>query len=161
MAAQKITTFLWFDTQAEEAAKFYVSVFKGDSRVVTVERWGEGGPAPKGSVMSASFELAGQRYIALNGNTKQKFNDSISLFVSCEDQAEVDRFWELLMAGGGKPTQCGWLKDQFGVSWQVVPENLMKVLQDPDPVKAGRLIQAFMKMQKIDLPALERARDGK
>ncbi|MDP3153699.1 MAG: VOC family protein [Archangium sp.] len=153
MASQKITTFLWFNTEAEDAAKFYVSVFGGDSHVVSVDRMGD-------AVMSVSFELGGQRYVALNGNTKQTFNDSISLMIACEDQPEVDLFWDKLLAGGGKPTQCGWLKDKFGVSWQVVPNGLMKTLQDKDPVKAGRVFQAFRAMQKIDLAALERARAG-
>ena len=155
MASQKITTFLWFNTEAEDAAKHYVSIFGGESRVVSVDRMG-----PGGAVMSVSFELGGQRYVALNGNTKQTFNDSISLMIACEDQPEVDLFWDKLLAGGGKPTQCGWLKDKFGVSWQVVPNGLMKVLQEKDPVKSGRVIQAFMAMQKIDLAALERAREG-
>ena len=155
MASQKITTSLWFNTEAEDAAKFYVLVFGGGSRVVSVDRMGE-----DGAVMSVSFELGGQRYIGINGNTKQTFNDSISLMIACEDQPEVDLFWDKLLAGGGKPTQCGWLKDKFGVSWQVVPNGLMKVLQEKDPVKSGRVIQAFMAMQKIDLAALERAREG-
>ncbi|MDP2270659.1 MAG: VOC family protein [Archangium sp.] len=153
MASQKLTTFLWFNTEAEDAAKFYVSIFGGDSHVVSVDRMGD-------AVMSVSFELGGQRYVALNGNTKQTFNDSISLMIACEDQPEVDLFWDKLLAGGGKPTKCGWLKDKFGVSWQVVPNGLMKTLQDKDPVKAGRVFQAFRAMQKIDLAALERARAG-
>lgn len=153
MQSQKITTFLWFDTQAEDAAKFYVGIFGGNSRIISVDRFGD-----QGAVMSVSFELEGQRYAALNGNSKLKFNDSISLLVSCKDQAEVDRFWDALLAGGGSPTQCGWLKDKFGVSWQVVPDGLMKALQDPDPAKAARVMKAFMAMKKIDLPALERAR---
>ena len=144
--------FLWFDTQAEEAAHFYVSIFGGDSRVHSVDRFGD-------KVISVSFSLAGQRYAALNGNGKLKFNDSISLLVSCVDQPEVDRFWDKLLAEGGAPTQCGWLKDRFGVSWQVVPDGLMKALHDPDPARAGRVMKAFMAMKKIDLPALERARE--
>ena len=151
---QKISTFLWFDTQAEEAARFYVSVFAGNSKVLSVDRMGEGG-----AVMSVSFELFGTRYLALNGNSKLKFNDSISLLISCEDQPEVDRFWDALVAGGS-PTQCGWLKDKFGVSWQVVPDGLMKLLQERDPAKSARVMKAFMAMKKIDLPALERARAG-
>src|SRR5687767_14019172 len=130
-AAQKITTFLWFNTESEEAANFYVSLFY-DSRIISVDRFG-----PGGAVMSVSFELAGQRYVALNGNTKQTFNDSISLMIACEDQKEVDRYWEKLLADGGRPTQCGWLKDKYGVSWQVVPNGLMKILQQPDP--SGRV----------------------
>lgn len=155
MQSQKITTFLWFDTQAEDAARFYVGIFGGNSRILSVDRFGE-----QGAVMSVNFELDGQRYAALNGNSKLKFNDSMSLLVSCADQAEVDRFWEKLLEGGGSPTQCGWLKDKFGVSWQVVPDGLMKALHDPDPAKAARVMKAFMAMKKIDLPALERARKG-
>ena len=151
MQTQKITTFFWFDRQAEEAAQFYVSIFGGESRVDSVDRAG-------GQVISVSFTLAGQRYVALNGNTRFTFNDSLSLLVSCADQAEVDRFWDRLLAGGGTPTQCGWLKDRFGLSWQVVPDGLMKALRDPDPVKAGRVMKAFLAMKKIDLAALERAR---
>jgi predicted 3-demethylubiquinone-9 3-methyltransferase (glyoxalase superfamily) len=154
MAAQKITTFLWFNTEAEQAANFYVSLFT-DSRILSVDRFG-----PDGAVMSVKFELAGQQYAALNGNVKQKFNDSISLLIGCEDQNEVDRLWARLLADGGKPTQCGWLKDKYGVSWQVVPNGLMNFLAERDPVKSGRIMQAFMAMQKIDLPTLERARAG-
>jgi predicted 3-demethylubiquinone-9 3-methyltransferase (glyoxalase superfamily) len=154
MQQQKITTFLWFETEAEEAAKFYVSVFGGDSKVLSVDRLGDGK-----SVMSVSFQLAGQRYVALNGNERFRFNESISLLVSCEGQAEVDRFWDALVAGG-KPSRCGWLADKFGVSWQIIPDGLMKLLHDKDPAKTGRLMQAFMAMQKIDLSALERARRG-
>ncbi len=152
MKKQKITTSLWFNTQAEEAARFYVSVFGGDSKVLSVERRGD-------AVMSVSFELDGQRYVGINGNARHQFNDSASLMISCEDQPEVDRFWDALTAGGS-PTQCGWLKDKFGVSWQVVPDGLMKFLQERDPVKSGRIMKAFMAMKKIDLPALERARAG-
>lgn len=154
MAAQKITTFLWFNTEAEAAAKFYVSLFK-DSRITSVDRFG-----PDGAVMSVRFELAGQQYVALNGNTKQQFNDSISLFIACEDQQEVDSFWEKLLAEGGKPTMCGWLRDKFGVAWQVVPNGLMKLLSEPDPAKSQRIMKSFLAMQKIELAALERARAG-
>lgn len=153
MASQKITTFLWFSTEAEQAANFYVSLF-ANSRIHSVDRFG-----PDGAVMSVKFELAGHQYIALNGNVKQTFNDSISLLIACEDQQEVDGLWDKLLAGGGKPTQCGWLKDKFGVSWQVVPNGLMNFLSERDPVKSGRIMKAFMAMQKIDLPALERARE--
>lgn len=153
-AAQKITTFLWFNTEAEDAAKFYVSLF-ADSKITSVDRFG-----PGGAVMSVRFELAGQQYVALNGNTKQPFNDSISLFISCEDQREVDSFWEKLLAGGGKPTMCGWLRDKFGVAWQVVPTALMKFLSEPDPAKSQRIMKSFMAMQKIELAELERASAG-
>ena len=143
MAEQKITTFLWFDTQAEEAAKFYVSIFKGDSKVISA------------NPMSATFELAGQRYSAFNGGPHFKFNEAISLFVTCEDQAEVDHFWDALIAGGGSPSQCGWLKDKYGLSWQIIPRTLMKLMGDP------KVVQAMMGMQKIIVADLERAHGGK
>lgn len=156
---QKITTFLWFDSNAEEAATFYTSIFP-DSRVTKVARWGKGGPAPEGSVMTVSFELAGQAYIAMNGGPHYKLTPAISLFVSCDSQEEVDTLWDKLLAGGGKPTACGWLEDKFGLSWQVIPDRLMERMSDPDPVKAGRVAQAMMTMQKIDIAAIERAYVG-
>jgi two-component system sensor histidine kinase QseC len=156
---QKITTFLWFDSNAEEAATFYTSLFP-DSRVTKVARWGKGGPAPEGSVMTVSFELAGQAYIAMNGGPHYKLTPAISLFVSCESQEEVDRLWDKLLAGGGKPTACGWLDDKFGLSWQIIPDRLMERMSDPDPEKAGRVAQAMMTMQKIDIAAIERAYAG-
>jgi len=156
---QKITTFLWFDSNAEEAATFYTSIFP-DSRVTKVARWGKGGPAPEGSVMTVSFELAGQAYIAMNGGPHYKLTPAISLFVSCQSQEEVDTLWDKLLAGGGKPTACGWLEDKFGLSWQVIPDALMERMSDPDPVKAGRVAQAMMTMQKIDVAAIERAYAG-
>jgi predicted 3-demethylubiquinone-9 3-methyltransferase (glyoxalase superfamily) len=156
---QKISTFLWFDSNAEEAATFYTSIFP-DSRVTKVARWGKGGPAPEGSVMTVSFELAGQAYIAMNGGPHYKLTPAISLFVSCESQEEVDALWDKLLAGGGKPTACGWLEDKFGLSWQVIPDALMERMSDPDPVKAGRVAQAMMTMQKIDIAAIERAYAG-
>jgi len=155
----KITTFLWFDSNAEEAATFYTSIFP-DSRVTKVARWGKGGPAPEGSVMTVSFELAGQAYIAMNGGPHYKLTPAISLFVSCQSQEEVDTLWDKLLAGGGKPTACGWLEDKFGLSWQVIPDALMERMSDPDPVKAGRVAQAMMTMQKIDVAAIERAYAG-
>jgi predicted 3-demethylubiquinone-9 3-methyltransferase (glyoxalase superfamily) len=153
-AAQKITPFLWFNTEAEQAAKFYVSLFK-DSKITSVDKFG-----PDGAVMSVKFELAGQQYVALNGNTKQPFNDSFSMLIACENQKEVDSFWDKLLADGGKPTQCGWLKDKFGVSWQVVPNELPAYLGERDPAKSQRIMKAFFAMQKIDLAALERAKAG-
>ena len=156
---QKITTFLWFDSNAEEAATFYTSIFP-DSRVTKVARWGKGGPAPEGSVMTVSFELAGQAYIAMNGGPHYKLTPAISLFVSCQSQEEVDTLWDKLLAGGGKPTACGWLEDKFGLSWQVIPDMLMERMSDPDSVKAGRVAQAMMTMQKIDIAAIERAYAG-
>lgn len=155
----KITPFLWFDTNAEEAANFYVSIF-ADSKIVDVAHWAEGSPYPAGAVMSVTFELAGQQYIAFNGGPHLKLDEAFSLFVSCEDQAEVDRYWTALAAGGGSAGQCAWLKDRFGVSWQIVPKALSRLLGDADPGKAGRAMQAMMKMTKIDVAVLERAADG-
>ena len=153
---QKITTFLWFDTQAEEAMNFYISIFK-NSRVTNVSRCGEGGPGPKGSVMSASFELEGQKFMALNGGPMFHFTPAISLFVDCENQQEVDDLWAKLSAGG-KPGRCGWLEDKFGLSWQIIPRGFGELLSDPDPEKSKRVIQAMMQMSKLDLEELRRAR---
>ncbi len=152
---QTITPFLWFDTQAEQAAKFYVSVFK-NSRIVTTARYGEAGPGPKGSVMTVLFELDGQQFIALNGGPQFKFTEALSLSVSCETQEEVDRFWEKLSAGG-EEGPCGWLKDKYGLSWQVNPTILGKMLSDPDPKKSRRVMEAMLKMKKIDIAALKQA----
>lgn len=156
---QKITTFLWFDGTAEEAANHYVSLFP-DSRITNVARWGKGGPVPEGTVMSVNFELAGQGYIALNGGPMYKFTPAISLFVNCEDQREVDTLWNKFISAGGTPNQCGWLADKFGLSWQIIPKALMELMSDPDPRKAGRVAQAMMKMQKIDVAELKRAHAG-
>ena len=153
---QKITTYLWFNGNAEEAVEFYTSVFP-DSRVTKVARWGEGGPGPEGSVLNIAFELAGQSFIALNGGPQFKFTPAISLFVSCESQAEVDELWTKLLDGGGKPNACGWLDDRFGLSWQVVPTALIELMSDPDPKASGRVAQAMMGMQKIDIAGLRRA----
>lgn len=155
---QKITPFLWFDNQAEEAMNFYISIFK-NSKIITVSRYGEGAPVPGGTVMTATFELDGQTIMVLNGGPTFKFTEAISLFVNCETQAEVDYFWEKLTAGG-EESQCGWLKDKYGLSWQIVPTALGQLLGDPDPEKAGRVMQAMLQMGKIDIAALERARDG-
>ncbi len=152
---QTITPFLWFDTQAEQAAKFYVSVFK-NSRIVTTARYGEAGPGPKGSVMTVLFELDGQQFIALNGGPQFKFTEAVSFSVSCETQEEVDRFWEQLSAGG-EEGPCGWLKDKYGLSWQVNPTILGKMLSDPDPKKSRRVMEAMLKMKKIDIAALKQA----
>ncbi len=152
---QTITPFLWFDTQAEQAAKFYVSVFK-NSRIVTTARYGEAGPGPKGSVMTVLFELDGQQFIALNGGPQFKFTEAISFSVSCETQEEVDRFWQQLSAGG-EEGPCGWLKDKYGLSWQVNPTILGKMLSDPDPKKSRRVMEAMLKMKKIDIAALKQA----
>ena len=153
---QKITTYLWFDDNAEEAVEFYTSVF-ADSRVIDVARWGEGTPGPQGAVLNIIFELAGQRFIALNGGPAFRFTPAISLFVSCDSQAEVDELWEKLLAGGGKPNACGWLDDRFGVSWQIIPSALLELMGDPDPKAAGRVTRAMMGMQKIDIASLRRA----
>jgi predicted 3-demethylubiquinone-9 3-methyltransferase (glyoxalase superfamily) len=154
----KITTFLTFNDQAEAAIELYISIFR-NSRILNVARYGEGGPGPKGSVMSATFELEGQEFHALNGGPTFTFSQGISLFVSCETQAEVDDLWEKLLVGG-KPLQCGWLQDRFGVSWQVIPNGLGKLLSDPDPARSGRVMKAMMSMQKIDIAALKRAWEG-
>jgi len=152
---QKITPFLWFDGKAEEAAKFYVSIF-GNSKLGEVRRWGEGGPAPKGSAMSATFEIEGRSFIAFNGGPHFQFSPAISLFVDCESQAEVDELSEKLCAGG-EQQPCGWVKDKFGLSWQIIPKALGDALQHKDPEKAKRAMQAMMKMKKIDIATLQRA----
>ncbi len=158
MPRQKITPFLWFDNQAEEAANFYVSLFK-DSKVARVTRYGVGGPGPAGQAMTVEFQLAGVQFIALNGGPHFKFTEAISMSIDCESQAEVDELWEKLTAGGA-PSQCGWLKDKFGLSWQVVPSILSQLLGDPDPAKAGRVMQAMLQMTKIEIPKLQQAYDG-
>ena len=157
--AQKIIPYLWFDNDAAEAIDFYTSIFD-DARVVSASHYGEDGPFPAGTLMSATFELAGQQFAALNGGPHDTFNDSISLFVDCEDQAEVDRYWDALLADGGQPTQCGWLKDKYGVSWQIVPQALMRYLGDPDPEKAQRTVAAMLKMVKLDVAELTAAYEG-
>lgn len=154
---QKITTFLWFDNNAEEAIQFYTSIFK-NSRVVSMSRYGDAGPMPAGMVMSATFELEGQQFMALNGGPEFKFNESISLYVDCQTQAEVDDLWHKLSAGG-EESQCGWLKDKFGLSWQVIPRQLGELLSDPDPVKSQNVMRAMLQMKKIDVAALKAAYD--
>jgi predicted 3-demethylubiquinone-9 3-methyltransferase (glyoxalase superfamily) len=154
----KITSFLWFDTQAEEAAKFYVSIFE-NSCIGTITRYGEAGPGPKGSVMTVAFELDGHEFIALTGGPHFKFNEAISFSIDCKTQDEVDRYWDALTAGGAEQP-CGWLKDKFGVSWQVNPTILGEMLNDPDPQKAKRTMQAMLTMKRIDIPALKRAYAG-
>ena len=154
----KITTFLTFDNQAEEAVNLYVSVFK-NSKILNVSRYGEGAPVPTGTVMSVSFMLEGQEFMALNGGPHFTFSDGISLFVSCERQDEVDELWEKLSAGGEKGP-CGWLKDRFGVSWQIIPAALGQMLGDKDPQKSQRAMQAMLKMTKIDIAALRQAFEG-
>ncbi len=152
---QKITPCLWFDTHAEEAATFYTSVFE-NSRILEVARYGQAGPGPDGSVMTVSFELDGQQFVALNGGPHFTFNEAISFQVSCETQEEVDDFWSRL-AEGGEESQCGWLKDRYGVSWQIIPTRLMELLNDPDPERSQRAMRAMLEMRKIDIPTLERA----
>ena len=155
---QKITPFLWFDTQAEEAARFYVSVF-ANSRILKTLRCGEAGPGPPGSVLTVVFELNGVQFTALNGGPQHPFSEAISFVVNCQSQAEVDLYWEKL-AAGGTTDRCGWLKDRFGLSWQVVPTVLPVLLSDPDPVKSQRTMQAMLRMSKLDIAALERAHAG-
>ena len=151
----RITPFLWFDTQAEEAARFYVSIFK-NSKIVKIARYGEAGPGPKGSVMTVVFELERQEFIALNGGPQFKFTEAISFSVNCETQKEVDQFWEKL-SQGGEEGPCGWLKDRYGLSWQINPVILGEMLSDPDPRKSRRVMQAMLKMKKIDIAALKKA----
>ena len=155
---QKITTFLWFDNNAEEAMNFYVSIFK-NSKVVNVSRYGEGGPGPKDSVITGTFQLEGQQFMALNGGPQFPFTEAISLFVNCENQQEVDELWEKL-TDGGEESQCGWLKDKYGLSWQIIPTALGEMLSSKDPEKSGRAMQAMLKMQKIDVKTLRDAYDG-
>ena len=156
--SQKITTFLWFDNNAEEAINHYVSIFK-NSKIVRVTRNGEGGPGPKGTVLTATFQLEGQQFMALNGGPVFKFTEAISLFVNCETQEEVDDLWEKLSAGGQKG-RCGWLKDKFGLSWQIIPSALGKLLSDKDAAKAKRVMNAMMRMDKIDIQRLRQAYEG-
>jgi predicted 3-demethylubiquinone-9 3-methyltransferase (glyoxalase superfamily) len=152
---QKITPFLWFDGKAEEAANFYTSVFSG-SKIVNIMRYGETGPGPKGSVMSVTFQLHGQDFIALNGGPMFTFSAAISFFVDCATQEEVDELWKKLSAGGEKQ-RCGWLKDKYGVSWQIIPTALGELLHDKDPARATRVMQAMLQMDKIDIASLRRA----
>ena len=152
---QKITPFLWFDNQAEEAANFYVSIFK-HSRIVTVTHYSESGPGPKGSVMTVGFQLDGQDFTALNGGPTFKFTEAISLVVNCQTQVEVDDLWQKLSAGG-QEVQCGWLKDKYGLSWQIVPTILIEMLRDQDSVKSQRVMQAMLKMKKIAIADLKKA----
>ena len=155
---QKITPFLWFDGKAEEAANFYVSIFK-NSKIGQMSRYGDHGPGPKGTVMIATFQMDGQEFIALNGGPQFTFSPAISFVVNCESQEEVDDLWEKLSAGGMK-RQCGWLQDKFGVSWQIVPAILDRLISDADQTKADRVMAAVMKMKKLDLAELKRAHAG-
>jgi predicted 3-demethylubiquinone-9 3-methyltransferase (glyoxalase superfamily) len=149
----KVTPFLWFDTKAEEAMNFYVSLFK-NSRVLNIQR------GPDGRAFTVSFELDGREFMALNAGPHHKFNEAISMFVNCEDQAEVDHFWNALIADGGEESMCGWLKDKYGLSWQIIPKQLGELMGDPDPEKSQRVMQAMLKMQKIVIADLQKAHSG-
>jgi predicted 3-demethylubiquinone-9 3-methyltransferase (glyoxalase superfamily) len=155
VSIQKITPFLWFDHQAEEAAAFYASIFP-DSKIVKVVRYGAAGPGPAGSAMTVEFQLAGQPFAALNGGPHFKFTEAVSFVVNCQTQDEVDAYWDKLSAGGA-PGQCGWLKDKFGLSWQIVPTVLPELLRDPDPAKSQRVMRAMLAMKKLDIRALQQA----
>jgi len=155
---QKISPFLWFDNQAEEAVNFYVSVFR-NSKVGGVTRYGDAGPGPKGTVMVASFELEGQRFTALNGGPRFNFTEAVSFAVNCETQEEVDELWNRL-AEGGQTQQCGWLKDKFGVSWQIIPSALPELMSDRDPERVRRVTEAMLQMTKIDIAKLRQAHEG-
>ncbi|HZM85533.1 MAG TPA: VOC family protein [Blastocatellia bacterium] len=156
---QKITPFLWFDNNAEEAVNFYVSLFK-NSKVLSITRYGEAGPGPAGTVLTAAFQLQGQEFIALNGGPQFKFSEAISFSVNCETQEEVDQYWEKLSEGGEKG-RCGWLKDKYGLSWQVNPVVLGEMLQDEDPEKAKRVMEAMLQMDKLDIETLKKAYEGR
>jgi len=156
---QKITPFLWFDNNAEEAVNFYVSIFP-NSKILEIARYGQAGPGPKGTVMTASFRLHGEEFTALNGGPQFKFTEAISLVVHCETQQEVDEYWEKLSAGGQK-SQCGWLKDKFGLSWQIVPNALIELIQDKDPEKSARVMKAMLQMGKIEIDKLRAAYEGR
>lgn len=153
---QKITPFLWFDNNAEEAANFYTSIFK-NSKILNIARYAEGGPGPAGSVMTVNFQIEGQEFVALNGGPVFQFNESISFVINCNSQQEVDEYWSKLTANGGQESQCGWLKDNFGVSWQVVPKRLEELMTDKKPHKVQKVTEAMMKMKKIDIAKLEEA----
>jgi predicted 3-demethylubiquinone-9 3-methyltransferase (glyoxalase superfamily) len=155
---QKITPYLWFDGCAEEAMNFYISIFK-NSKCVSVTRYGDGMPFPAGTVMSATFLLHGQEFMALNGGPQFKFTEAISLFVKCDTQEEIDDYWQKL-AEGGEIQMCGWLKDKFGLSWQIIPSFLGEMLQDKEPAKSERVMDAVLRMRKLDIKALKQAYDG-
>ena len=157
---QKITTFLWFDTQAEEAAKFYTSIFK-DSKINAISHYGDGMPMPRGSVMTVGFTLAGQEFTALNAGPQFKFTEAISLVVNCEMQQEIDYFWDKLTSGGGQPIECGWLKDRYGLFWQIVPTALGQMMKAGDATKTNRMMAALMKMKKLNVAELQKAYEGK
>lgn len=153
---QRITPFLWFDNQAEEAAKFYCSIFE-NSKVGQIVRYGDSGPGPKGQVMIVTFQLDGQNFTALNGGPRFKFTEAISFVVNCDTQKEIDYFWEKLIADGGAESMCGWLKDKFGLSWQVVPTIIGELMSDKDPEKSNRVMQAVLQMKKLDIQKMKDA----
>ena len=155
---QRITPFLWFDDKAEEAVDFYTSIFK-NSKIGNVARYGDDGPGPPGSVMVVTFQLEGQEFIALNGGPMFKFTEAISFVVNCETQEEIDKYWEKLTEGGAE-VQCGWIKDKYGLSWQIVPTILFELMQDKDPEKTSRVMKAMLEMVKMDIQGLKRAYDG-
>jgi predicted 3-demethylubiquinone-9 3-methyltransferase (glyoxalase superfamily) len=159
MTQQKIIPNLWFDTQAEEAAAYYIDVF-GSGRVISVAHYPEGGPGPAGQVMSVEFEVAGMRMVGINGGPQFPFTEAVSLQVDCADQAEVDRYWDRLIGDGGQESQCGWLRDKYGLSWQIVPTGMDDLFRDPDPQRAQRAMQAMLGMRKLDVAALRAAADG-
>jgi predicted 3-demethylubiquinone-9 3-methyltransferase (glyoxalase superfamily) len=156
---QKVSTCHWFDTRAEEAAKFYVSLFES-SRITSVSRYGKGAPMPEGTVMAVTFELAGTEYMALNGGPHFKLSEASSMVVLCDSQAEIDRLWNAFLAGGGREQQCGWLKDKYGMSWQIVPARLRELMQDKDKGKTDRVMAALLNMVKLDIAKLEAAYTG-
>jgi len=157
---QKISSCLWFDTQAEEAAKFYVSVFK-NSKLGDITHYGDGAPMPKGTVMTVTFTIDGQDFMALNGGPLFKFTEAISFSVNCETQEEIDMYWDKLTSGGGQPVQCGWLKDKYGLSWQIVPSAISKWIGGSDPARSSRVMQALLGMVKLDIQKLQQAYDSK
>jgi predicted 3-demethylubiquinone-9 3-methyltransferase (glyoxalase superfamily) len=159
MTQQKIVPSLWFDTQAEEAAHYYIDVF-GSGRIISIARYPEGSPGPAGSVMSVEFEAGGLRFDGINGGPVFTFTEAVSFQIECADQAEVDRFWDRFIGDGGEESQCGWLKDKYGLSWQVIPAGMTEVFADPDPMRAQRAVQAMLGMKKLDLAALRAAADG-
>ena len=158
MAQQKIVPNLWFDSQAEEAAHYYIDVF-GEGRVLSVARYPEGAPGPVGTIMTVEFEVNGQRFVGINGGPQFPFTEAVSFQITCETQEEVDRYWSVLTEGG-EESMCGWLKDRYGLSWQVVPVGMEEVFADPDPARAQRAMQAMLGMRKLDLAALQAAADG-
>ena len=157
---QKISPFLWFDSNAEEAVQFYVSIFK-NSKIKDVSRYGDAGPGPKGQVMVMNFEIEGQDFVALNGGPRFHFTEAISFVVHCQGQKEVDHYWDRLLEGGGQTQACGWLKDRFGLSWQIVPDEFFELMKDEDPAARSRVMQAMLGMIKFDVEGLKRAAAGK